>query len=112
MQLMKKKTIIDEQDKQSKAIELFDLMSRWESMAANLPAIQERLVALNDLHHQAFQFSSTLTHYDAEQQALKMSLDANDQLLKQLKTTFQTNLESLKTQLESVDHKLATTNKK
>lgn len=32
----------------------------------------------------AFQFSSTLSHYEAEQQALKSSLDANDQLLNQV----------------------------
>ncbi len=77
------------------------MMSRWETMAANLPIIQQRLIALNELHQQgkrknflflfkfvcfpiAFQFSSALSHYEAEQQALKTSLDANDQLLKQV----------------------------
>ena len=102
-------------------------MSRWETMAANLPIIQQRLIALNELHQQgkekqtrstgfqfsppfsAFQFSSTLSHYEAEQQALKTSLDANEQLLKQLKTTFQSNLDSLKTQLASIDQKLTST---
>lgn len=124
------------------------MMSRWETMAANLPIIQQRLIALNELHQQgqnerklrnveifstffivfsAFQFSSTLSHYEAEQQALKTSLDANEQLLKQvnrlifllfidfvlrffqLKTTFQSNLDSLKTQLATIDQKLTTT---
>ena len=83
------------------AVELFDMMSRWESMAANLPIIQQRLLALNELHQQgepsrgqsefmyslltlAFQFSSSLSHYESEQQALKSSLDANDHLLKQV----------------------------
>lgn len=55
----------------------------------------------------AFQFSSALSHYEAEQQALKTSLDANDQLLKQLKATYESNLDSLKTQLNNVDQKLA-----
>jgi hypothetical protein len=32
----------------------------------------------------AFQFSTALSHYEAEQQALKTSLDANGQLLKQV----------------------------
>jgi len=104
-----KKTTVDEQDKQNKAVELFEMMSRWETMAANLPIIQQRLIALNELHQQAFQFSSTLSHYEAEQQALKTSLDTNEQLLKQLKTTFQSNLESLKTQLATIDQKLTTT---
>lgn len=103
-----KKALVDEQDKQSKAVELFDMMSRWETMAANLPIIQQRLIALNELHHQAFQFSTTLSHYEAEQQALKTSLNTNDQLLKQLKTTFESNLESLKSQLNSIDQKLIT----
>ncbi|CAF0753377.1 unnamed protein product [Didymodactylos carnosus] len=101
-----KKALVDEQDKQSKATELFDMMSRWENMAASLPQIEERLVALNALHQRAFQFSSALTHYNTEQQTLKTSLDSNDHLLKQLKTTFQTNLELLKTQLESLDRKI------
>lgn len=64
-----KKTLVDEQDKQSKvgqillqsfltkspfqAVELFDMMSRWETMAANLPLIQQRLIALNELHQQS-----------------------------------------------------------
>ncbi|CAF4373409.1 unnamed protein product, partial [Adineta steineri] len=99
-------TVVDEQDKQSKAVELFDMMSRWETMAANLPIIQQRLIALNELHQQAFQFSTALSHYEAEQQALKTSLDSNDQLLKQLKTTFDSNLDSLKSQLNSIDQKL------
>lgn len=34
------------------AVELFDMMSRWETMAANLPLIQQRLIALNELHQQ------------------------------------------------------------
>ncbi|UJR35281.1 hypothetical protein I4U23_028044 [Adineta vaga] len=101
-----KKTTVDEQDKQSKAVELFDMMSRWETMAANLPIIQQRLIALNELHQQAFQFSTALSHYEAEQQALKTSLDTNDQLLKQLKTTFDSNLDSLKSQLNNIDQKL------
>jgi len=104
-----KKTLVDEQDKQSKAVELFDMMSRWEKMAANLPIIQQRLIALNELHQQAFQFNTALSHYEAEQQALKASLDANDQLLKQLKTTFDSNLDSLKSQLNNIDQKLVTT---
>jgi len=103
-----KKTLVDEQDKQSKAVELFDMMSRWESMAANLPIIQQRLIALNELHQQAFQFSTALSHYEAEQQALKTSLNANDQLLKQLKTTFESNIDSLKSQLNNIDQKLVT----
>lgn len=107
-----KKALVDEQDKQSKAVELFDMMSRWESMAANLPIIQQRLLALNELHQQAFQFSSSLSHYESEQQALKSSLDANDHLLKQLSTTFQSNLDSLKTQLNSIDQKLVASKKK
>ena len=28
------------------------MMSRWETMAANLPVIQQRLIALNELHQQ------------------------------------------------------------
>jgi len=28
------------------------MMSRWETMAANLPIIQQRLIALNELHQQ------------------------------------------------------------
>ncbi len=83
------------------------MMSRWETMAANLPLIQQRLIALNELHQQgntfiignrifnfsiffclAFQFSTGLSHYEAEQQALKTSLDANDQLLKQVRIEF------------------------
>ncbi|CAF0785447.1 unnamed protein product [Rotaria sordida] len=103
-----KKTLVDDQDKQSKAVELFDMMSRWETMAANLPIIQQRLIALNELHQQAFQFSSALSHYEAEQQALKTSLNANDQLLKQVKTTFESNLVSLQSQLNNIDQKLGT----
>jgi hypothetical protein len=33
-------------------VELFDMMSRWETMTANLPVIQQRLIALNELHQQ------------------------------------------------------------
>jgi hypothetical protein len=32
------------------------MMSRWETMAANLPIIQQRLIALNELHQQGNTF--------------------------------------------------------
>ncbi len=32
------------------------MMSRWETMAANLPIIQQRLIALNELHQQGKKF--------------------------------------------------------
>jgi len=32
------------------------MMSRWETMAANLPLIQQRLIALNELHQQGNTF--------------------------------------------------------
>ena len=32
----------------------------------------------------AFQFSTALSHYETEQQTLKMSLNTNEQLLKQV----------------------------
>jgi dynactin-2 len=81
-QLTEKKVLIEENEKINKINELFQITSKWKDALDNLPNVVSRLASLNDLHQQAFQFSSALTRIDGEQQALKQTLDSNNGILK------------------------------
>ncbi len=60
------------------------MTAKWKDILSTLPNITTRLASLNDLHQQAFQFSSALTRLDCEQQTMRQTLDSNNQILKQV----------------------------
>lgn len=49
-QLNDKKNLIEDQEKLNRVNELYTMISKWKDVSATVPAIVERLTALNDLH--------------------------------------------------------------
>lgn len=84
-QINEKKQTIEDQEKLAKVTRLFDMINKWKDVSANLPNIIERLTTLNDLHQQAFNFSSNLNRIDSEQTSMRQILESNaDSLTKVL----------------------------
>ena len=89
---------------------MYGLINKWKETCASLPNIIERLQTLNELHQQAFQFSSALSRIDGDQQAIKQTLETNSTLLTSLKTNLDKNLDSIKTNFDNLNQRLVSLN--
>lgn len=49
-QLNDKKSLVDDQEKLNRVNELYQMVTKWKDVSANVPSIVERLSALNELH--------------------------------------------------------------
>ena len=80
-QLNEKKNVIEDQEKMNRISELYTIVNNWKDVSASVPAIVERLAALNEIHQKAFQFSSTLTRLDKEQEVIIKSIETSADVL-------------------------------
>lgn len=64
--------------------ELYQMMSRWDITAQQLPAIVSRLKALKTLHEQSCDFQQSLRQLESHQAEMKTLLSTNHDLLVQV----------------------------
>ncbi|XP_076360765.1 dynactin subunit 2 [Tachypleus tridentatus] len=105
-QVTEKKAQVEEADKQGKIAEIYELLKKAETMSVTLPSVVDRLVALQELHQQALQFSKTLTQLDAVQQKITSSFKNNESLLQEVQENFSKNMEVIKANIASLDQRM------
>lgn len=101
-QLNEKKTLFDDNEKFNKINDLYSKLVKWQEMFQLLPNIIERLSSLSELHQQASQFVSILNRLDNEQLLIKQKLEANVDVVKQIKSNFDGNLKSIEKNIENL----------
>lgn len=55
-QLNDKKSLVDDQEKLNRVNELYQMVTKWKDVSANVPSVVERLSALNELHQKGLLF--------------------------------------------------------
>jgi hypothetical protein len=83
-QLNDKKQLVEDQEKLARVNELYLMISKWKDISATVPAVVERLAALNEIHQKAFEFPAILARLDNEQVLIKQRLDASNDVLNQV----------------------------
>lgn len=110
-QIAEKKTAQENNDKQTKLMELYELVKKWNSVSETLPHVVDRLVSLKDLHEQALQMTQTLGYLDTAQEEINSSLNSHGDMLKQIQTTFKQNTDAIKTNIEKLEGRMKTIQK-
>ncbi|ESO82091.1 hypothetical protein LOTGIDRAFT_223566 [Lottia gigantea] len=105
-QIAEKKNVQEDNEKQAKVSELYDLVKKWEAYGNSLPQVIERLTALKDLHEQALQFSQALAYLDTAQQEISTSLNSHGDMLKSLQESFKENTTMIKSNTESLEGRI------
>lgn len=105
-ELSDKKSIIEDVDKQNKISELYDLVQRNEGIASALPDVVNRLEALENLHHQALDFSKSLSQLDNVQEKLVATMGNNQKLLNETQKKMAENLSTIQSNFNSVESRL------
>ena len=89
------------QDK--KINEMYEMMSKWDSVSAQLPALVSRMVGLRAVHEDAVRFASAISALDREQGATHALLRDNAELIATLDTSFKTNMETIQNNVKLLD---------
>lgn len=105
-QIAEKKTAQENNEKQTKIMELYELVKKWNAVSETLPNVVDRLVSLKDLHEQALQMTQTLGYLDTAQQEISSSLHTHGDLLKQIQGTFKQNTDAIKANIEKLEERM------
>lgn len=105
-QITEKKEVLEQTGKLNKVSELYDLVTKWEPVAASLPHITERLSALEQLHEQALKFSQTLADLETAQSQVSAHLKSHTDVVKQAQSAFAQNMTSVQANCDVLVNRL------
>ncbi|XP_046391205.1 dynactin subunit 2 [Ischnura elegans] len=93
-------------EQEAKVSALYELAKKSEAMTPMLEEVVERMGALNTVHEQALQFSTTLAKLDSLQEKILAGIANNETVLKEVKESFSQNLETIKNNMSSLDARI------
>ncbi|KAK3930173.1 Dynactin subunit 2 [Frankliniella fusca] len=94
-------------EKDAKVTELYELVKKTESISSILPQTIRRLTALESLHREASEFSSSLAKLEAFQLKIASSLEGNEKLLQSVNKGFAENIETVQKNMAGIDQRIA-----
>eukprot|EP00026_Physarum_polycephalum_P008776 Phypoly_transcript_08877.p1 GENE.Phypoly_transcript_08877~~Phypoly_transcript_08877.p1 ORF type:complete len:458 (+),score=137.11 Phypoly_transcript_08877:92-1375(+) len=89
------------QDK--KINEMYEMMSKWDSVSTQLPALVSRMVGLRAVHEDAARFASAVSALDREQGATHALLKDNAELIATLDASFKANMTTIQNNVKLLD---------
>ncbi|XP_076674713.1 dynactin subunit 2 [Andrena cerasifolii] len=107
----KKSALTLDSEQEQKISEMYDVMKQTETMSEILPQTVNRMLALNAIHQQAAEFNKSLTRLEELQSQINADLESNKSLLKGVQESFASNLEIIKSNIESLDERIKKLNK-
>merc|ERR1711975_202598 len=78
-------------------------MQRWDTVAAAVPQIVERLVSLKALHERGADFGRTLTQLETAQAEVKTSLATEKLMLEKMEASFKENMGVIEANFKSME---------
>jgi len=93
-------------DRDNKIAELYQLAKSTEEMSQVLPRALDRMLALESLHQQANEFSKSLSELESLYKVLSSRCESNKEALKTIEDSFNSNLKTLKANMESLDTRI------
>jgi hypothetical protein len=71
---------------------MYEMMSKWDSVSTQLPALVSRMVGLRAVHEDAARFASAISALDREQGATHALLKDNAELIATLDASFKVEI--------------------
>lgn len=102
----KKAALTLDSEQEQKISEMYDIMKQTETISQILPQTVNRMLALNTIHQQAATFNKSLTRLEELQSQITSDLESNKSLLKGVQESFASNLEIIKSNIESLDERI------
>uniref|UniRef100_A0A0V0G6L5 Putative dynactin subunit 2-like protein n=1 Tax=Triatoma dimidiata TaxID=72491 RepID=A0A0V0G6L5_TRIDM len=105
-QLSERSSSLQDQERDNKISELYDLARTMEDMSQVLPRALDRMVALETLHTQGTGFVKSLAQLEATQQALNNSCETTKEALRAVEQNFAASVKAIKANLKQVDARI------
>ncbi|XP_012270455.1 dynactin subunit 2 [Orussus abietinus] len=102
----KKSASVQDSERDQKVAEIYKAVKNTEDIAQVLPQTVNRMLSLNTVHQQAAQFSKSLKQLEDLQTQISAGLENNGARLKEVQEGFALNLETIKTNLVSLDERI------
>nr|BAN21010.1 probable dynactin subunit 2 [Riptortus pedestris] len=89
-------------DQDNKISELYELVKTTEEMSLVIPAVLDRMLALEDLHKQGNDFSKSVSELESMQKVLASNYESYKELIKRLEENFASNMKTLKEDIDNL----------
>jgi len=86
--------------------EIHEKVIKWESVCSSLPAINDRLISLSDLHEKSISFASNIQQLEAMQKTISGNLSTQSVLVGKVEATLAGNLETIVENCKSLDERI------
>merc|ERR1712136_46434 len=86
--------------------EIHEKVIKWESVCSSLPAINDRLISLSDLHEKSISFASNIQQLEAMQKTISGNLSTQSELVEKVEATLAGNLETIVENCKSLDERI------
>ena len=98
--------------KEEKINKLFDMMTRWDQAALQLPTVVNRLRSIKNLHEESANIVQKVNRLDIQYKMIQKSLESNQEILKNVTTSLSENALTMQNNMKLIQERLNKINEK
>ena len=92
--------------KEEKIKNMFDMMSRWDQAALQLPTIVSRLRSVKNLHEESANVVQKVQTLETQNKSIQQSLESNKKMLQNVQTSLAENAETMTKNMKLIQERL------
>merc|ERR1712154_654906 len=92
--------------KEEKINKLFDMMTRWDQSALQLPTIVSRLRSVKNLHEESANVVQKVNRLDTQNKMIQQALESNKNMLENVQSSLSQNAATMTKNMESITARL------
>ena len=98
--------------KEEKINKLFDMMTRWDQAALQLPTIVNRLRSIKNLHEESANIVQKVNRLQTQNKMIQKSLESNQQILQNVTKSLSENALTMQNNINLIQERLNKINEK
>eukprot|EP01084_Bolivina_argentea_P066786 121764_1 len=92
--------------KEEKINKLFDMMTRWDQSALQLPKVVARLRSIKNLHEESANVVHKVNRLEVQNKLIESSLQSNMNILKNVQTSLSQNAQTMQNNMKLIEERL------
>merc|ERR1712087_1083180 len=92
--------------KEEKISTLFEMMSRWDQAAKQLPTVVKRLRSVSNLHEESANIVAKVGKLESQNKVIKSTLESNHEMLNEVKASLARNAEVMQQNMSTIQDRL------
>merc|ERR1712115_444819 len=92
--------------KEEKIKKMFDMMTRWDQAALQLPTIVSRLRSVKNLHEESANVVQKVNRLETQNKLIQKSLESNKNMLQNVEKSLSKNAETMQKNMQLIQERL------